>query len=220
MGSPQEARIVEPSTRGQVSSSRGLRDKIGKAIGAPYFKIEAMTTAPGDRLLIGVRKYGQDSKTADYAFLLLSTSLKVDAHNAVLGDEFEVVKTLSPEQLRRKLELSQGARPELGISGIEFDRCNNDRFYATTSFETDQEIGGYLWVLPFKDNTLGDPEPVKTRDALPLAFVHKPEGVEVLDCNRVLVVHDDDRFRIEDPDLGRARQVHEFVYQVVQFDAR
>ncbi|MFR0675485.1 hypothetical protein ACLUUI_16250 [Enterobacterales bacterium AW_CKDN230030176-1A_HGKHYDSX7] len=220
VGSPQEARIVEPSTRGQVSSSRGLRDKIGKAIGAPYFKIEAMTTAPGDRLLIGVRKYGQDSKTADYAFLLLSTSLKVDAHNAVLGDEFEVVKTLSPEQLRRKLELSQGARPELGISGIEFDRCNNDRFYATTSFETDQEIGGYLWVLPFKDSTLGDPEPVKTRDASPLAFVHKPEGVEVLDCNRVLVVHDDDRFRIEDPNLGRARQVHEFVYQVVQFDAR
>ncbi|MDF2795369.1 MAG: hypothetical protein K0S85_3122 [Pseudomonas orientalis] len=109
VGSPQEAKIVEPSTRGQVSSSRGLRDKIGKALGVPYFKIEAVTTAPGDRLLIGVRKYGQNSKTSDYAFLLLSTSLKVDAHNAVLGDEFEIVKTLSPDQLTKKLGPSQAA---------------------------------------------------------------------------------------------------------------
>lgn len=52
---PDAARIVMASTRGQVSSSRGLRQLLNQAVGAPYYQIEALSTAPGDRLLVGVR---------------------------------------------------------------------------------------------------------------------------------------------------------------------
>ncbi|WP_440137889.1 hypothetical protein [Pseudomonas boreofloridensis] len=219
VGSPQDAKIINGSTRGQVASSRALRERISKAIQAPYYQIEALTTAPGERLLAGIRKYGENSKSADFSFLLLSIPFKINEQGAVLGTEFEVIWKLTPDELTKKLGASYGPRPELGLSGIEFDRYNKDRFYAITSFETDNALGGYLWVLPFDGKTLGEPQPVRMKDGTPLAFDNKPEGVEVLDEHHVLVVHDDDRVRVKDPETGVQRQAHEFVYNVVSFSA-
>ncbi|MGG5289577.1 hypothetical protein [Pseudomonas shirazensis] len=217
VGSPQDAKVITPSARGQVTSSRGLRERIGRAVQSPYYQIEALTTAPDDRLLVGVRKYGESNKSADFSFLLLSIPFKIDGQHAVLGDEFEVVWRLSPDELMKRLGSSYSAHSELGLSGIEFDRYNKDRFYATTSFESDQALGGYLWVLSYDGKTIGDPQPVRLKDDSVLAFNHKPEGVEVLDGSHVLIVHDDDRIRVKDPDTHRQREAHEFVYDVVSF---
>nr|WP_314482093.1 hypothetical protein [uncultured Pseudomonas sp.] len=216
-GSPDDAKIVNESIRGNVASSRGLRERIGNAVGSPYYQIEALTTAPGERLLIGVRKYGVSSKAAVFSFLLLSVPFKIEGHEAVIGETVEVVKRISPAQLSEKLGASHPSRPELGLSGIEFDRYNKDRLYATTSFEKGETLGGYLRVMAYDGHHVGEPHPVKLQDGSVLAFNHKPEGVEVLDQDHVLVVHDDDRVRVKDPGTSVQRETHEFVYNIVGF---
>lgn len=217
VGNPEKAAIIVPSTRGQITSSRGLRERIGKAVGSPYFQIEALSTAPGDRLLMGIRKFGVNSKSADYAFLLLSIPCSISEQGFELGDEVETLWNLTPDQLAQTLGMEAGAYPELGISGIEFDRYNQDRFYAVTSFERDDKIGGFLWVLPLTEGKPGRPQPVRLNDGSALAFINKPEGVEVLDGRSVLIVHDDDRMKIKKPESNVQRQDHEFVYSVVTF---
>lgn len=217
VGASADAKIVNESTRGNVASSRDLRERISKAVGSPYYQIEALTTAPDDRLLIGVRKYGENSKAAVFSFLLLSVPFRIDPQQAVLGDELEVVWRIPADEMAKKLGPAHSPRPELGLSGIEFDRYNKDRFYAVTSFEKGDELGGYLWVLPYEGKQIGQPQPVKQLDGSAVAFNHKPEGVEVLDHDHVLVVHDDDRVRVQDPSVGRQRQAHEFFYNIIGF---
>ncbi|WP_258313158.1 hypothetical protein [Pseudomonas sp. SGAir0191] len=212
-----DAKIVSESTRGNVASSRDLRERISKAVGSPYYQIEALTTAPDDRLLIGVREYGENSKATVFSFLLLSVPFRIDPQQAVLGDELEVVWRIPADEMAKKLGPAHSPRPELGLSGIKFDRYNKDRFYAVTSFEKGDELGGYLWVLPYQGKQIGQPQPVKQPDGSAVAFNHKPEGVEVLDHDHVLVVHDDDRVRVQDPSIGRQREAHEFVYNIVGF---
>lgn len=86
-----------------------------------------------------------------------------------------------------------------------------------TSFEKGDELGGYLWVLPYEGKQIGQPQPVNHTDGFAVAFNHKPEGVEVLDPHHVLVVHDDDRVRVKDPAISRQREAHEFFYNIVDF---
>lgn len=217
VGEPQRAAFIAPSARGQVTSSRGLRERIGKAVGSPYYQIEALSTAPGDRLLVGVRKYGLDSKAARYTFLLLSIPCSISERGVELGEEVETIWNLTPDQLAEALGMEAGSYPELGLSGIEFDRYNRDRFYAVTSYERDDKMGGFLWVLPLTEGKPGRPRPVRLEDGSALAFINKPEGVEVLDDRSVLIVHDDDRIRVKEPESNAQRQEHEFVYSVVTF---
>ncbi|PVZ19588.1 MULTISPECIES: hypothetical protein [unclassified Pseudomonas] len=219
VGAPQDAKVVSASARGQVVSSRGLRERISRAVKAPYYQIEALSTAPGERLLIGIRKYGENSKNAVFSFLLLSVPFKITEHGAVLGDEFDVLWQLTPDDLAKKLGPTQPLRPELGLSALEFDRHNGDRFYATTSFENGEKMGGYLWVLPYKGGAIGEPRPVRLNGGTALVFNHKPEGVEALDEDHVLVVHDDDRVRVKASDTQQQREAHEFAYEVVSFSA-
>lgn len=225
---PDQAKVLSPSTRGGITSSRELREKIFKAIdlhkqqeggahspATSYFQVEALTTAPDDTLLIGLRKYGQDSKTATFSFLLLSVSLKQLDGELMLGDAFKVILNLTPDKLARELGLPDGSLAELGLSGIEFDRYNNDRFYAVTSFEKGDVLGGYLWMLPLEKGAAGQPQPVRGKDGAPIKFANKPEGVEVLDQHRVLVVHDDDRVKVKDDENGSVRKDYEFTYSVI-----
>lgn len=166
-------------------------------------------------MLIGLRKYGQDSKTATFSFLLLSVSLKQLDGELMLGDAFKVILDLTPDKLARELGLPDGSLAELGLSGIEFDRYNNDRFYAVTSFEKGDVLGGYLWMLPLEKGAAGQPQPVRGKDGAPIKFANKPEGVEVLDQHRVLVVHDDDRVKVKDDENGSVRKDYEFTYSVI-----
>ncbi|MFJ4068089.1 hypothetical protein ACIPW4_22705 [Pseudomonas sp. NPDC089996] len=219
-GEPEKARIISASTRGQVTSSRELRAKISDAVGSPYYQIEAVSTAPGDRLLVGIRKHGSDSKSAGFSFLLLSISLSISEQGAELGDQFETLLSLTPDQLVEALGMEAGAYPALGLSGLEFDRYNNDRLYAVTSYERGDRLGGFLWVLPFEGDKPGKPRAIRLKDGSTLAFIHKPEGVEVLDESHVLIVHDDDRLQVKDPKTNSQRQTHEFAYSVVTFGAK
>lgn len=222
---PKNAKVISVSTGTQVTNSQSLRAKINEAVGSSYYQIEAISTSPGDRLLIGIRKHGKESKQAKFSFLLLSISCSINEQGVQLGDQFEIVLSLTPDQLVEKLGMQAGAYPELGLSGLEFDRYNQDRLYAVTSYERDgkevgqKEIGGFLWVLPFEGSKLGEPQPVRLEEGAVVAFNHKPEGVEVLDDSHVLIVHDDDRVRVEDPETHSRRQEHEFGYSVVTFGA-
>lgn len=220
VGQPESAQIIAPSARGQVTSSKGLRELISDAVGSRYYQIEALTTAPGERLLVGIRKLGMNSKSADFSFLLLSIPCSIDEQGVVLGDRFETVWNLTPDQLSEALGMNTGAYPELGLSGIEFDRINQDRFYAVTSYERGDRIGGFLWILPLEQGKPGKPQPVRLKDGAALAFTNKPEGVEVLDDSHVLIVHDDDRVKVKAPETNIERQEHEFAYSVVAFGAK
>jgi len=214
-GAPEQAKVLAPSSRGGVTSSRGLRDKISQVIGSPYFQVEALTITPDKQLLVGIRKHGQNSKVADFSFLLLAVPLIQEGNELTLGDSFTKVLDLKPEDLTRKLGLPDGSHPELGISGIEYDRYSKNRFYAVTSFEKENTLGGYLWVLPLEQGKVGQPQPVKGGDGKPVAFANKPEGVEILDRRHVLVVHDDDRVKVKPSADGNVREDHEFAYSVV-----
>lgn len=220
VGEPEKAEIIAPSTRGQVTSSRDLRERISDAVGSPYYQIEALSIAPGERLLVGIRKHGKNSKTADFSFLLLSIPFSISERGVVLGDQFETIWNLTPDQLAEELGMKAGTYPELGVSAIEFDRYNQDRFYAVTSYELGDRVGGFLWVLPLKGDKPGKPQAVRLKDGSALAFTNKPEGVEVLDDSHVLVVHDDDRLQVKDPETNIERQQHEFVYSVVTFGTK
>lgn len=48
-----------------------------------------------------------------------------------------------------------------------------------------------------------------------MAFINKPEEVEVLDDHSALIAHDDDRTRVKEPESNVQRQGHELVYSVV-----
>ena len=55
----------------------------------------------------------------------------------------------------------------------------------------------------------------------PLLFAHKAEGVTVLDADRILVIHDDDRVlgreRIENTETQFNRRANQAAYTIIEF---
>lgn len=225
VNAPQSAKVLSLSSRGGVNSSMTLRKQIGEAVGSPYFQIEGISMAPSEpgmtsradeQLILGIRKHGNSSADSAFSFLLISAHVKLNDGELRLVDSFKRIK---------RLELSAAGRV-LGLSGIEYDRYNQDRLYAVTSFEQTSvddkgnkvdEIGGFLWVLPFTEGKPGEPRLVHRADGKALMFSNKPEGVEVLDARHILVVHDDDRVEVQTSEAGIKRGNSEFAYSQISF---
>jgi len=202
---PEEAKVL--------GKSDTIRKQMATLVGQPFFQVEGIAVAPGNWLLLGVRKIGENSKTATPEFIILRAPLAMKNNEVALAGDFE-------HAYRFKPQVPGDSRP-LSLSGLEYDPYNA-RLLATTSFEQGEEIGGYLWTLPLSLLTpegTGAPQPILGPDGAPLWFDNKPEGVEVLNKTQVLIVHDDDRVQVATTANGKAKQRNEFTYSVIELRA-
>ena len=225
-GREDQVKIVARSTREGVASSLPIREKLAQALksdafaeGAPYFKVEGLAALPDGRLLFGFREVGRSYKDFDYTIKIVSVTYEIGTEGLSLGDDFKLIyefETSPVEALGGK---------QVGLSSIEYDPFQ-DRLYILTSYEleeTDEGLGGFLWMLPLEDLDAGRPPRLVLRgDGRPLTFAHKSEGLAVIDEKHVFVVHDDDRVVGRDNVENSETQFHRFPYQaaytIVRFD--
>lgn len=219
-GRPQAARIVSPTARSGVTSSAGLHKVISGALGgAPYFKIEGLTTLPGDeepdRLLFGIREFGESHEDFEYAMKVISAPYRIENDDLAFSGDFALLYDYDPSPLH---EIAQ----TVGLSSIEYDAYLN-RMLLLTSFEEQTRdgtalLGGYLWTISIEDFKANRaPTPFVTDDGKPLRFANKPEGVAVLDETHLFVVFDNDRvLELADEDRDAARNPHQAPYAVLE----
>lgn len=203
------AKVLEPTTRSGITSSISLRKPLSEAIGSGYFKVESLAVAPGNQLVLGIRKHGNSSRDSVHSFLLVAAPFNLNHEVMELTGTFRKILDITPR-------VPDESRL-LGLSGLVFDSFSNDRFYAVTSMEDDQGIGGYLWEVPWTDGKPGKPRLVKGADGAPLRFANKPEGVTTLGPNQLLLVHDDDQVQVQTSLNGIAHQPNEFAYSIISF---
>ena len=213
--------VVAATDRQGVVSSIALRDKFVKALdaknnGIGYFKIEGLAAIPGNRLLFGVREIGASYKQPTSTIKVVEVGYKVADGKINLLDDYALVFDFTPNSM----EISH----KLGLSSLEYDNFN-ERLYLVTSFEESENvngIGAYLWVLSLADlHAKKTPSLVKGADSKPLLFTHKAEGLGVLDKNRILIIHDDDRIITKvkaDGDIPvRDRKLNESGFDVLEW---
>jgi len=193
---PDAVTVVAATTQAGITSSVSLRAQLSRILansdfpsGVPYFKVEGIAAIPGRKLLFGIRETGADYRHFSYTCSIVSVSYSIANGELTLGSDLELIYAFDPSSIPL-------IRQPVGLSSIEYDPYHQ-RLYLLTSFETDntdEGMGGYLWVLPMADLRAGKPPALVLRKpGSPLLFTHKPEGVTVLADNRVLVIHDDDR---------------------------
>ncbi len=225
-GREDEVEVVARSTREGVASSLAIREKLAQALksdafveGAPYFKVEGLAALPDGRLLFGIREVGRSYKDFDYTMKIVSVTYEIGTEGLSLGGDFKLIyefETSPVEALGGK---------QVGLSSLEYDPFH-DRLYLLTSYEleeSDEGLGGFLWVLPIADlHARKPPSLVLKPDGHPLTFAHKSEGLAVIDARHLFVVHDDDRVlgraRIDDAETQFRRSLHQAAYSVVRLD--
>ena len=228
VGSPQEVKIISPSTNNGITSSVGLRKKISSALptnqytkGVPYFKIEGIAAVPENKLLLGIRGLGEKHTNFNYAFKIISVSYSIENDELAFTDDFKLIYDYDVYKEEKKLGQI------VGLSSIEYDKYHK-RLYILTSYEkednnnTDEDLGGYLWVLPMDDlYSKNDPELVLNIDNdKPLHFAHKCEAITVINKEILIVVHDDDKVTgrkdVVNPEIQFSRQHNQMAYTTVK----
>ncbi len=138
------------------------------------------------------------------ADLLRSQPIAVDEAgvDALLRPSVQLRALIAEQSVDVGLDLPEVSET-IGISGLEYDSVR-DRLYVLASFETEDSLGGYLVVFEGKR---GFPALMRDGDGRPYRFSSKPEGVTVLEGDRLLVVFDGDR--VETP--VRKRHQAEYV---------
>ncbi len=218
---PAAVAVIEASSNNGISSSRGLREKISRALAStefpdevPYFKVESLAAIPGGKLLFGIRELGVRYDKFVYTFKIISVPYEIKDGEFSLGD-FSLIYDFDTDRL-------SAANPSAALSSIEYDRFH-DRLYLLTSYEineTDEGLGGYLWTLTMADLKNGQaPRLVRTLNGDAVQFAHKPEGITVLGERLLLIIHDDDRVLgrdvVENPETQFSRASHQAAYSLV-----
>lgn len=220
---PEHVTIVSPTTRDGITSSVLVRQQLSAALKTnrfldemPYFKVEGLAAIPGGMLLFGIREWGKRYDDFDYAVIIIAVSYKIEDETLMLGDDFRVIYDYNPAT-------HPSVARTVALSSLEYDRYG-DRLYLLTSFEeaeTDEGLGGFLWILPIASLTTQCAPTLVMQDAsFPLLFAHKAEGVTILDSYRVLVIHDDDRVvgrqHVENSETQFFRQANQAAYTIVE----
>jgi hypothetical protein len=209
VGEPKSVKIVSSSSRNGVVSSLSLREKFSNALkskkypdGPSYFKVEGLTAIPGRKLLFGIREIGWKYNDFEYVIKILGVSYTFLNGEMILEDDLGLVYDFDPSLVEIKYRI--------GLSSLEYDQQHN-RLYILTSFEMDSALGGFIWVLPLADfHARNAPKLAVNEMGKPLQFDHKAEGLSVIDKNRVMVIHDDDRF-------AQGRKPNQAVYSLIEF---
>ncbi|HMO40643.1 MAG TPA: hypothetical protein PKC76_15960 [Saprospiraceae bacterium] len=210
---------VLPIENEGVTSSKVLRSSIKNALkneafpdGPPYFKIEAMTALPGNRILFGVRELGESYEKFSYTFTLLEATYDMSSFGVAPAPEFRKIYAFQPEVNGRKL----------GISDMIYHAASN-ALIALTSYEGSgdektKDMATYIWVLPMARLERGE-APILVQDGnQPLEIAHKGEGLVMLDDNTLFIVHDEDRKESNVALAGGTvrKKPHQAVFSIVQ----
>ncbi len=186
---------VLPIQEGNVTSSKLLRSSIQAALkneafpdGPPYFKIEAMTILPRNRLVFGIREFGKSYQDFSYGLTLLETSFEKTAFGIAPAPNFKKIYEFKPEINGRSL----------GVSDMFWHAASNSLLvltsYEGTGDEKNKDMYCYLWILSEQRLHKGEsPVLVKNMDNQPLEIPYKGEGLCLLDNRTLLIVHDEDR---------------------------
>jgi hypothetical protein len=196
------------------STSVFLRDKISKSLASPafpdsmpYFKLEGLAVA-NNKLYFGVREEGKKFDDFTYKIKIISIPYSFKNDELQLGKAFSIVSDFNSASA-----LPSQAYP-MGVSSIEYDHFN-DRFLLLTSFENGENLGGYLWTATLSDLKANRLQLVRDERGEPLVFTHKPEDVAIINKNKVIIIHDDDRVRTSVS--GKIRQPNQAAFSIVEF---
>ncbi|QJD80872.1 hypothetical protein [Spirosoma rhododendri] len=172
----------------------------------PYFKIEGLA-ATENKLLFGVREAGKAYDNFRHVDKIVAVSYSVANDRIRLSNDWKVVADFKPETADQKLP-----RP-LGLSSLEYDPARQC-FWLLTSLESKGQVDAYLWVISKNDLFADKPfHLIRNANGDPLHVNHKAEDLTFIDKDRLLLIHDDDRF----PTLvgRRVRQANQAAYTIV-----
>lgn len=212
IGNEKNLHVLSP--KNTDSTSVFLRDKISNVLkssefpqGMPYFKIEGLA-ATKDKLYFGVREEGKKFDDFKYKTKILTITYRMKYGKIELGDNFKVLSDFNITSLQPSL------KQPMGISSIEYDHFNK-RFLILTSFETGEKRGGYLWTATQRDLENNRMNLVRDAQANPVFFTNKAEDIAIINKNKIIIIHDDDRGM---PTVaGRLRQPNQAAYSIVEF---
>ena len=200
------------SINGTDSTSVCYRDKISKALtsvdfpqGAPYFKIEGLA-ATDDMLYWGVREEGKKFDDFSYKIKILVTPYKFDNGKVTIGD-FKVFSNIDIASVNP-------SNHSIAISSIEYDRFRH-QFFILTSYEEKEVLGGYLWTATLSELQNGKINLVKDTQGVPIEFHNKCEDLAIINKNKLIIIHDDDRNKTVVN--GQVRQLNQAAYSIVEF---
>ena len=189
-----DVQYIAGTERDAVVSSRDLRASLQRALptslfpeGVPYFKIEAMTVLPGNRLIFGVRELGESYLKFDYTFILLETTFTKSRRGVQIDPNFKKIYEFQPVVNGRKM----------GISDLVYQPATNS-LLALTSYEAGEDekakiFYSSLWVLPLSRLEKGEaPIPVSSQGKQ-LEMPYKAEGITLLDDRTLFIIFDEDR---------------------------
>jgi len=226
-GEEAGVKVVAATEREGIVSSVSLREKFSWALATPafpqgpaYFKIEGLACIPGNRLLFGLREWGESFKKFEYTVKIIAVSYQISQDEFLLGNDFSLLYSFTPDSTRLNGHT-------VGLSGLAYD-AYRDQLYLLTSYEKSADpegLGAFLWTLPLTAlNKYQPPALVLNRQRKPLMLAHKAEDIAVIGKNQVFMIHDDDRV------LGSAglrkgdelfyRKPHQAAYTVLKMNQR
>jgi hypothetical protein len=220
-------KVVSATQREGVVSSLALREKLARALitpafpqGPPYFKLEGLACIPGNRLLFGVREWGESFEKFEYAIKIIAVSYQIHQDEFILGNDFSLIYQFTPDS-------TQLSGQTVALSGLEYDAYTN-QLYLLTSYEKSAEpqgLGAFLWTLPLSAlNQQQAPALVLNQQRQPLMLAHKAEGIVVIGEGKIFIIHDDDRV-LGSEGLRKGgepfyRKPHQAAYTVLKIDQR
>jgi hypothetical protein len=214
-GDEQHPRVLAPSDTSR--SSIAYREKLARVLatnefpdGVPYLKVEGLA-ATDQHLLFGIREVGESYTSFRPVDKIVAVSYFTETTNQGetlrLSDDWQVVTDFDPAKAEPSLP------QPLSLSSIEFDPYRNG-FWLLTSLETKDSLDAYLWFITPADLFANKPFTLmRDSQGRPLRFGHKAEDLTPLDKNRLLVIHDDDRFQL--PVGSQTRQPNQAPYAIV-----
>ncbi|AQG78680.1 hypothetical protein [Spirosoma montaniterrae] len=219
-GDEQNPRVLAPDDTSRTSIA--YRNKLAQALkteefpkGAPYFKVEGLA-ATNQHLLFGIREVGESYSAFKPVDKIIAVSYYIEGagtgERIRLRDDWRVVADFDPATAEPSLPLP------LSLSSLEYDPYRN-RFWLLTSLETKDRLDAYLWSIS-ADGLFSNKPFTLVRDTQgqPLRFGHKGEDLTPLDKNRLLIIHDEDRFQT--PVNGKVRQPNQAPYAIVTVTAK
>ncbi|MBC3786404.1 hypothetical protein [Spirosoma utsteinense] len=214
-GHEQQPHVLAPDDTSRTSIA--YRTKLARALatsefpeGAPYFKVEGLA-ATDQQLLFGIREVGESFKRFKPVDKIVAVSYTVEntatGARIRLNDDWRVIADFDPAQTEPTLP-----KP-LSLSSLEYDPGRHC-FWLLTSIETSSQLDAYLWYCTPADLLANKPfSLVRDAQGQPLRFGHKAEDLTILDKNRLLIIHDDDRFQL--PVGSKTRQPNQAPYTIV-----
>lgn len=166
--------------RGQLVASADvpIADPEAAPVGYPYLNVEALALSPEEETLyLGARCWGPRKSERVFGVLILGYERARPERQPTRLAQVDLAPLLG--------------RPE-GLAGMEYAPAL-DGYLVITSFESETQLGGHLWLAPEDVESLADPRIWST---LPrIALPNKPEGVALDPEGRILVVFDPDKER-------------------------